>query len=58
MFDQFFPDEYMESTYSIPFEKLYQEDTYEKVLLEYLNSSDYSELGYEHLLVYFVCSDV
>ena len=25
MFDQFFPDEYMESTYSIPFEKLYQE---------------------------------
>ena len=36
------------------FEKLYQEDTYEKVLLEYLNSSDYSELGYEHLLVYFV----
>ena len=32
----------------------YQEDTYEKVLLEYLNSSDYSELGYEHLLVYFV----
>ena len=36
------------------FEKLYQEDTYEKVLSEYLNSSDYSELGYEHLLVYFV----
>ena len=32
------------------FEKLYQEDTYEKVLLEYLNSSDYSELGYEHSL--------
>ena len=25
MFDRFFPDEYMESTYSIPFEKLYQE---------------------------------
>ena len=25
MFDQFFPDECMESTYSIPFEKLYQE---------------------------------
>lgn len=25
MFDQFFLDEYMESTYSIPFEKLYQE---------------------------------
>ena len=28
MFDQFFPDEYMESTYSIPFEKLYQEVPY------------------------------
>ena len=36
------------------FEKLYHEDTYEKILLEYLNSDDYAELGYEHLLVYFV----
>lgn len=36
------------------FAKLYHEDTYEKLLLEYLNSADYSELGYEHLLVYFV----
>lgn len=36
------------------FEQLYHEDTYEKLLSEYLNSADYSELGYEHLLVYFV----
>lgn len=36
------------------FEQIYHEDTYEKSLLAYLNSKDYSELGYEHLLVYFV----
>lgn len=36
------------------FEQIYHEDTYEKLLLAYLNSKDYSELGYEHLLVYFV----
>ena len=36
------------------FEQLYHEDTYEMLLSEYLNSADYSELGYEHLLVYFV----
>ena len=36
------------------FEKLYHEDTYEAFLTEYMRSSDYSELGYEHLLVYFV----
>lgn len=36
------------------FEKLYNEDTYESLLMEYLDSDDYSELGYEHLLVYFV----
>ena len=36
------------------FETLYHEDSYEKLLTEYLNSADYSELGYEHLLVYFV----
>lgn len=36
------------------FEKLYKEDTYERILMEYLHSDDYSELGYEHLLVYFV----
>ena len=36
------------------FAKIYHEDTYEKLLLAYLNSKDYSELGYEHLLVYFV----
>ena len=34
------------------FEKLYHEDTYEAFLTEYMRSSDYSELGYEHLLVY------
>ena len=33
------------------FEKLYHEDTYEAFLTEYMRSSDYSELGYEHLLV-------
>ena len=36
------------------FEQIYHEDTYEKLLLACLNSKDYSELGYEHLLVYFV----
>ncbi len=36
------------------FEQIYHEDTYERLLLAYLNSKDYSELGYEHLLVYFV----
>ena len=36
------------------FEKLYHEDTYEAFLTEYMRSSDCSELGYEHLLVYFV----
>ena len=36
------------------FEKLYHKDTYEAFLTEYMRSSDYSELGYEHLLVYFV----
>lgn len=36
------------------FEQIYHEDTYERLLLVYLNSKDYSELGYEHLLVYFV----
>ncbi len=36
------------------FEQIYHEDTYEKLLLAYLNSKDYSELGYEHLLAYFV----
>ena len=36
------------------FEKLYHADTYGKLLREYLDSDDYSELGYEHLLVYFV----
>lgn len=36
------------------FEQIYHEDTYEKLLLAYLNSKDYSELGYEHLFVYFV----
>ena len=36
------------------FEQIYHEDTYEKLLLAYLNSKYYSELGYEHLLVYFV----
>ena len=36
------------------FEQIYHEDTYVKLLLAYLNSKDYSELGYEHLLVYFV----
>lgn len=35
-------------------EQIYHEDTYERLLLAYLNSKDYSELGYEHLLVYFV----
>ena len=38
------------------FEKLYHEDTYEAFLTEYMRSSDYSELGYEHLLVYFCVS--
>ena len=36
------------------FEKLYHADTYGKLLREYLDSDAYSELGYEHLLVYFV----
>ena len=36
------------------FEQIYHEDTYEKLLLAYRNSKDFSELGYEHLLVYFV----
>ena len=36
------------------FETLFHEDTYETLLLAYLDSKDYSELGYEHLLVYFV----
>lgn len=36
------------------FEQIYHEDTYERLLLAYLNFKDYSELGYEHLLVYFV----
>lgn len=36
------------------FEQIYHEDTYERLLLAYLNSKDYSELGYEHLFVYFV----
>lgn len=36
------------------FAGLYGEETYESHLLSYLQSPDYSELGYEHLLVYFV----
>jgi lysine-N-methylase len=36
------------------FASLFEESTYEKLVLSYLASSDYSELGYEHLLVYFV----
>ena len=36
------------------FAKLYREDTYAKLLQQYLDSPDCSELGYEHLLVYFV----
>lgn len=35
------------------FGELFHEDTYEKLLTEYLASPDYSEIGYEQLLVYF-----
>lgn len=36
------------------FAQLFHEDSYGKLLQEYLNSPDYEETGYEHLLVYFV----
>jgi lysine-N-methylase len=36
------------------FAALFREDTYRKLTLSYLSSPDYSALGYEHLLVYFV----
>ena len=32
MFEMFFPDEYVVSTYVIPFEKLYEEVNSEKIL--------------------------
>jgi lysine-N-methylase len=36
------------------FAALFNEDSYERLVLAYLSSPDYSALGYEHLLVYFV----
>jgi lysine-N-methylase len=36
------------------FAALFSEETYAKLVKSYLSSPDYSELGYEHLLVYFV----
>lgn len=35
------------------FGELFHEDTYEELLTAYLDSPDYSEIGYEQLLVYF-----
>lgn len=35
------------------FGELFREDTYEELLTAYLTSADYSEIGYEQLLVYF-----
>lgn len=36
------------------FRELYSEESYERILTEYLESADYSEIWYEQLLVYFV----
>lgn len=36
------------------FAELFTEDTYEKILWEYLEHTEGLQLGYEHLLVYFV----
>jgi lysine-N-methylase len=36
------------------FAALFSEETYAELVKSYLSSPDYSELGYEHLLVYFV----
>lgn len=35
------------------FTRMFHEDSYEKLLTGYLSSSDYNEIWYEHLLVYF-----
>lgn len=35
------------------FASLFHEGSYEKLLMEYLDSEDYREIGYEQLLVYF-----